>query len=221
MRETRIQSLVRSLGRNDPLEKETATHSSTLAWKIPGWRSLVGYSPCSRQESDTTERLHFPIFLYVQCRDGYSHSHWLLTFSLPCTTLSSSIILLQQGSFCLTPLLPPGFPGGSVVKNLPANAEMRAKSLQSRPTLRHPMDWNLPGSFLHGILQARILEWVFTPFSRGSSQLMDRTHISYGSCIAGRFFTTEPQGKPHSSLYWFSKSTVAPKAHRFRLIVGI
>ena len=36
-----------------------ATHSSTLAWKIPGWRSLVGYSPCSRQESDTTERLHF------------------------------------------------------------------------------------------------------------------------------------------------------------------
>ena len=173
MRETRIQSLVRSLGRNDPLEKETATHSSTLAWKIPGWRSLVGYSPCSRQESDTTERLHFPIFLYVQCRDGYSHSHWLLTFSLPCTTLSSSIILLQQGSFCLTPLLPPGFPGGSVVKNLPANAEMRAKSLQSRPTLRHPMDWNLPGSFLHGILQARTLEWVAMASSRGSSPPRD------------------------------------------------
>ena len=92
---------------------------------------------------------------------------------------------------------------------------------QSRLILCDPMGCSPPGSFLHGILQARILEWVFTPFSRGSSQLMDRTHISYGSCIAGRFFTTEPQGKPHSSLYWFSKSTVAPKAHRFRLIVGI
>ena len=38
--------------------KEMATHSSTLARKIP-WRSLVGYSPSGRKESDTTERLHF------------------------------------------------------------------------------------------------------------------------------------------------------------------
>ena len=38
--------------------KKMATHSSTLARKIP-WRSLVGYSPSSRKESDTTERLHF------------------------------------------------------------------------------------------------------------------------------------------------------------------
>ena len=36
-----------------------ATHSSTLAWKIPGYRSLVGYSPWGRKESDTTELLHF------------------------------------------------------------------------------------------------------------------------------------------------------------------
>ena len=49
---------VRSLGRENPLEKEMATHSSTLAWKIP-WRSLVGYSPWDHKESDTTERLHF------------------------------------------------------------------------------------------------------------------------------------------------------------------
>ena len=51
MRETRVQSL----GREDPLEKEMATHSSTLAWKIPGRRSLVGYSPWGRKESDMTE----------------------------------------------------------------------------------------------------------------------------------------------------------------------
>ena len=37
------------------------------------------------------------------------------------------------------------------------------------PTLCDPMDCNLPGSFVHGILQARILEWVAIPFSRGSS----------------------------------------------------
>ena len=48
---------VRSLGWEDPLEKEMAIHSSTIAWKIP-WTegSFVGYS---RKELDTTERLHF------------------------------------------------------------------------------------------------------------------------------------------------------------------
>ena len=47
--------------RNYPinLEKAMAPHSSTLAWKSHGWRSLVGYSPWSLEESDTTERLHF------------------------------------------------------------------------------------------------------------------------------------------------------------------
>ena len=47
MQETQVQSL----DREDPLEKEMATHSSILAW------SLVGYSPRGRKESDTTERL--------------------------------------------------------------------------------------------------------------------------------------------------------------------
>ena len=46
---------VRSLGWEDPLEKETAIHSSILAWRIPGQRSLAGYSPWGRKESDTTE----------------------------------------------------------------------------------------------------------------------------------------------------------------------
>ena len=41
------------------LEKEMATHSSTLAWKIPWTRSLVGYSPRGRKDLDTTERLYF------------------------------------------------------------------------------------------------------------------------------------------------------------------
>ena len=48
-----------SLGQKDPLEKEMATHSSTLAWKIPWMEEPGGYSPWGCKESDTTERLHF------------------------------------------------------------------------------------------------------------------------------------------------------------------
>ena len=57
---------------------------------------------------------------------------------------------------------------------------------QSCPTLCKPMDCSLPGSSVHGILQARILKWVAISFSRGSSQLRDQTQVS---CIVGRHFT--------------------------------
>ena len=53
---------------------------------------------------------------------------------------------------------------------------------QSYPTLCYPMDYTV-----HGILQARILEWVAFPFSRGSSQPRDQTQVS---CISGRLFTS-------------------------------
>ena len=55
------------------------------------------------------------------------------------------------------------------------------------------MDYNLPGSTVHEISQARILEWTAIFFSRGSSQPTDGICISR---IAGRLFTTEPPGKP-------------------------
>ena len=57
-----------------------------------------------------------------------------------------------------------------------------AQSLQSCPTLCDPMDCSLPGSSVHGILQARILEWVAMPSSRGSSRPRDRTQVSHVSC---------------------------------------
>ena len=56
---------------------------------------------------------------------------------------------------------------------------------QSCPTLCDPVGGSLPGSSLHGILQARVLEWVAISFSRGSSQLRDWTRVS---CIPGRSF---------------------------------
>ena len=58
--------------------------------------------------------------------------------------------------------------------------ESEVKVTQSCPTLCDPMD-----STVHGILQARILEWVACPFSKGSSQTRDQTQISH---IAGKFF---------------------------------
>ena len=58
------------------------------------------------------------------------------------------------------------------------------------PTLCDPMGYSPSDSSAHGILQARTLEWVAIPSSRGSSQLRDRTHISYVSALAGGFFTT-------------------------------
>ena len=57
---------------------------------------------------------------------------------------------------------------------------------QSCPALRNPMDCSPPGSYVHGIVKARILEGVAIPFSRGTSQPRDPTQVS---CIAGRFFT--------------------------------
>ena len=50
-----LETWVRSLGREDPLEKEMAIHSSTLAWKIPWTEDLVGNSPWGCKELDMTE----------------------------------------------------------------------------------------------------------------------------------------------------------------------
>ena len=63
--------------------------------------------------------------------------------------------------------------------------KVKVLAVQSCPTLFDPMDCSPPGFSVHGILQARILKWVAIPFSRGSSQLRDQTHVS---CIAGRLF---------------------------------
>ena len=55
------------------------------------------------------------------------------------------------------------------------------------------MDCSPPGSPVHGISQARTLEWAAISFSRGSCWPRDQTRVS---CTVGRFFTSEPPGKP-------------------------
>ena len=69
-------------------------------------------------------------------------------------------------------------------------------------TLCDPIDFSPLGSSVHGILQARILEWVAIPFSRGSSQPRDRTQVS---CISDSLLS-EPPGKPLSLPVWYQSS---------------
>ena len=70
---------------------------------------------------------------------------------------------------------------------------MSAKSLQSCPILCNPKDCNLPGFPVHGILQARIPDWVAIPFSR---DLPDPGIEPVSPGLAGGFFTTKPPENP-------------------------
>ena len=70
-------------------------------------------------------------------------------------------------------------------------SEVKVKVSQSYRTLWDPSDYTV-----HGILQARILEWVAVPFFRGYSQPRDWTQVSR---IAGGFLPAEPQGKPKNT----------------------
>ena len=78
---------------------------------------------------------------------------------------------------------------------------MRTKLLQSCVTLRDPMDCGLPGSSVHGISQARILQWL--PFP-SPGDLPDPGNKLISPALAGGFFTTEPPGKPQLVFYsWY------------------
>ena len=150
------ESRVWSLGWEDPLEKEMATHYSILAWRIP-WTDSTGHIPRSRISGLYNNYLAFfsPNFIYL----------FLSVLYLHCCAGLSLVAAVCCAQSCLT--------------------------------LCDPMDWSPPGSSVHGILQARILERVAIPFFRGSFQPRDHTRISCQvSCIAGGFFTAEPLGKP-------------------------
>ena len=73
----------------------------------------------------------------------------------------------------------PCSPPGDILKR------KESEVAQSCPTLFDPVDCSPSGSFIHGILQARILEWVAISFSRRSSRPRDRTQVA---CIGGRHF---------------------------------
>ena len=162
MRET----WVRSLGREDPLEKEMATHSSILAWRIP-WIEEPG-----QMQSTGSQRVghDWVTSLIKDICIGYQYKciHWRIL----------SNYLRQLRKFSLK-VFPPLF--------FPLKVCLFQKvCAQMCPTLCDPMDCSPSGSSVHGILQARVLEWVAISFSRGSSWPRDWTPVF---CIAGRCFT--------------------------------
>ena len=78
---------------------------------------------------------------------------------------------------------------------------MRAKSLQSCPTLCDPMDCSLPGSFVLGILQARILKWIAMPSPEDLPNSGIKPVSPMSPALAGAFFTTSTTWEA-LSLHW-------------------
>ena len=106
--------------------------------------------------------------------------HWAEFPVLP--SRSSLVIYFMHSINLLTPLR----------DQVPSYMSMCPQSLQSWPTLCNPMDYILPDSSVHGILQARILEWVAVPSTRGSSPPRDQTHVScIGGCVLYHWATWE------------------------------
>ena len=114
----------------DPLEKEMATHSSVLAWRIP-----------RTEEPGRLQSMRSQSWTQLSC---WARKSFPFTFCL------------RSVPACLAGLSP-----------------------QSSPALCDPVDCSPPGSSIQGILQARRMEWVAIPFSRGSSPPRDGTCISY------------------------------------------
>ena len=74
---------------------------------------------------------------------------------------------------------------------------VRARSLQSCPTPCDPLDCSPPGSSVHGIFQARILEWVVVPSSRRTSRSRIKHVSAMSAALTGGFFTTRGTWETH------------------------
>ena len=141
-----------------------ATHSSILAWRIPGTGEIGGllsmgshrvgqdWSDLAAVAAAATELQKRQTWLkWLSTHGDFT---WLCDFFFHCATLY----------FCVL-------------------------------TLCDPLDSSSPGFSVHGIFQARILEWVAISYSRESSWPRYWTYSSYDSCIAGKFFTCWANGK--------------------------
>ena len=169
---------VRSLGQEDPLEKEVATHSSILAWSIP-WTEEPG-----GLQSMGSQRLK---------HDWSGHTHTKRHISqtpVPRLFLSFNSGVCFTGNVLKTEMRAVTFTSGKGMRGKawyvaqPAQmllllmAIMCGQWLQSCLTLLNSMACSPPGSSVHGILQATVLEWVAISFSWGSSRPRDWTCVS-------------------------------------------
>ena len=91
---------------------------------------------------------------------------------------------------------------------------LKVKVAQLWPTLGDPLDCNLSGFSVHGILQARILEWVIIPFSRVSSQSRDQTQVLPHSRQI--LYQLSHQGSPYRRVYRIWKFQPQKKPQKVR-----
>ena len=158
-----------------------ATHSSILAWRIPWTEEPGRLQSMGSQESDTTSRQRERVLVLLtltgtSCR---------VCINTPIERIRR-LLAHREMELPGSPSLSVGIrPSNQVCPTaLPATStgEGRSESCSVVPDSLRRMDCPV-----HGILQARILQWVAVPFPRGSSQLRDQTQVSR---IAGGFFTS-------------------------------
>ena len=164
-----------------------------------GQRSPAGYSLWGHKESDMTEQLStYPHMETVTDSCQVSNQFGLPLIGHECQPLP---LWLRQGLHVLPSAreksgvcgaerewaeLYQGRRENLTVEDFSSLPVCVLKSLQLCPTLSDTVDHSLPGSSVHGIIPARILEWVAMPSSWGSSRPKGGTHISYVSCIDRR-----------------------------------
>ena len=167
---------------------------------------------------NTQEHTHMHILIYVviwivvvqshiACNSSQTHGlqHAWISCPLPGFPVPSPFPGVCSNSRPLSQCCHPTIssfvgPSSSCLQSFPKWSEIA----QSCPTLCNPMDSSPPGYSVHGIFQARILEWVAISFSRGSSQPRDQAWVS---CIADRRFTI-----------WASReATSFPKSESFSM----
>ena len=160
---------VQSLGWEDPLEKGKVTHSSILAWRIPWGRKeysgLENFHGVAESQTWLSD-FHFTSFtcnMFRLCPWWCTYQHFIgfyCSVTLHCKDISHficSFIFWWTFGLCLCCCL--------------------VAELCLTPC--DPMDCSQPDFSVHGVFQARKLEWVAISFSRGSSWPRDQTHISY------------------------------------------
>ena len=179
MRETRV----RSLGREDPLEKEMVTHSSILAWRI-AWMEKPGrLQSTGRKESDTTERLylHLPK-AHLTSNSKMSGSRWLVwlsgswrSFLYSSFVYSCHLFLISSASFRSIPFL--FFFGPILAWNVPLVSLIFLKSYLVFPILLFfsiSLHWSLRKTFLSllAILWSSAFKWVYLSFTFSFSSFL-------------------------------------------------
>ena len=147
-----------------------ATHSSILAWRIPWTEEPGGLQSTALQSQTLLKRLS------THAVKKTKESHWQnvsvnILYSCKCFGICSWSWRQE-----------PRMGEGCILCCVCLVAQLCL-------TLRDPMEWSPPGSSVHGILQARILEWITMPSSRGSSQPRDGTHVSCISSIGRQVFS--------------------------------